>query len=185
MQLNLCRRWIRMRLRNFPMLLLLALALAACTSARQRYAAAPAPSYSELDMRMYGTLGPQRSAYVAQRPSYVVQRVVQVMPVQPVADEGPYTLDTGDKLRIVVFGQDSLSNSYTVDAQGYVSLPLVGAVSARGMTTEQLAGAVTSRLKKDYLRDPSVAVEVEVYRPFFVLGEVTYPGQYPFVPNMT
>jgi polysaccharide export outer membrane protein len=103
----------------------------------------------------------------------------------PVVDEGPYTLDTGDKLRIVVFGQDALSNSYTIDAQGTVSLPLVGGVSARGMTTEQLSGSIAGRLKQSYLRDPSVAVEVEVYRPFFVLGEVTYPGQYPFVPNMT
>jgi polysaccharide export outer membrane protein len=132
---------------------------------------------------MYGTPGPQRTAYVAQPQSYVVQRAAQV--VRQVVDEGPYTLDTGDKLRVVVFGQDALSNSYTVDAQGNVALPLVGAVTARGITTEQLAGSITARLKQSYLRDPSVAVEVEVYRPFFVLGEVTYPGQYPFVPNMT
>ena len=170
-----------MRLRVVPAMLLAALALAGCANSRVRYAA-PA-NYSELDARMYGTPGPQRTAYVAQPRSYVVQRAAQV--VREVVDEGPYTLDTGDKLRIVVFGQDPLSNSYTVDAQGNVSVPLLGAVAARGMTTEQLAGSITARLKQSYLRDPSVAVEVEVYRPFFVLGEVAYPGQYPFVPNMT
>jgi polysaccharide export outer membrane protein len=64
-------------------------------------------------------------------------------------------------------------------------MPLIGAVSARGMTTTQLGGAIAGRLKSGFVRDPSVAVEIEVYRPFFVLGEVTYPGQYPYVPNMT
>jgi polysaccharide export outer membrane protein len=171
-----------MRLRLVFAVLSIALALAGCAGPGARYAARPA-NYSELDARMYGTPGPQRTAYVAQPQSYVVQRAAQV--VRQVVDEGPYTLDSGDKLRVVVFGQDALSNTYAVDAQGNVSLPLVGAVTARGSTTEQLAGSITARLKQSYLRDPSVAVEVEVYRPFFVLGEVTYPGQYPFVPNMT
>ena len=65
------------------------------------------------------------------------------------------------------------------------SLPLVGAVEARGLTTAQLSSAIAGRLKSGYVRDPSVAVEIETYRPFFVLGEVTFPGQYPYVPNMT
>jgi polysaccharide biosynthesis/export protein len=65
------------------------------------------------------------------------------------------------------------------------ALPLIGTVNARGMTTAGLAASIKSRLAQGYIRDPSVAVEVETYRPFFVLGEVTYPGQYPYVPNMT
>jgi polysaccharide biosynthesis/export protein len=101
------------------------------------------------------------------------------------AEPANYTLDTGDKLRIVVFGQDTLSNTYTVDAAGMVTMPLIGPVPARGLTTQQLSGAIAGRLKASFLRDPSVAVEVDTYRPFFVLGEVTYPGQYPFVPHMT
>lgn len=72
-----------------------------------------------------------------------------------------------------------------VDAQGAVTLPLIGAVEARGLTTSQLGDAIIGRLQSHYVRDPSVAVEIETYRPFFVLGEVTYPGQYPYVPNTT
>jgi polysaccharide biosynthesis/export protein len=96
-----------------------------------------------------------------------------------------YTLDSGDRLRIVVFGQDGLSNSYIVDAAGNVTMPLIGAVPARGTTTAELARAVTARLRNGFIREPHLAIEIESYRPFFILGEVTYPGQYPYVPNMT
>ena len=100
-------------------------------------------------------------------------------------ETGPYTLDTGDKLRIVVFGQDTLSNTYAVDAAGMVTLPLIGAVQTRDMTTAALGAAIKSKPASGFIREPSVAVEVDVYRPFFMLGEVTYPGQYPYVPHMT
>jgi len=124
--------------------------------------------------------------YGAPQPaSYAVRRAAQVVPVAVAFEDGPYTLDSGDRLRVVVFGQDALSNNYTVDAQGQVTLPLAGAVEARGLTTAQLSSAIAGRLKSGFVRDPSVAVEIETYRPFFVLGEVTFPGQYPYVPNMT
>jgi polysaccharide export outer membrane protein len=97
----------------------------------------------------------------------------------------PYTLDAGDRLRIVVFGQDGLSNSYVVGASGTIAVPLIGTIPARRLTTAKLASAVAARLRRGFVRDPSVSVEVETYRPFFVLGEVTYPGQYPYVPDMT
>jgi polysaccharide biosynthesis/export protein len=96
-----------------------------------------------------------------------------------------YTLDSGDRLRVVVFGQDTLTNSYGVDAAGNITLPLIGAVHARGLTTSELSGALAARLRQGFLREPHVAVEVELYRPFFILGEVNFPGQYPYVPNMT
>ena len=106
-------------------------------------------------------------------------------PGRGAAGEPPYALDTGDKLRIVVFGQEGLSNSYFVDAAGQVTMPLIGAVTARGLTTQQLARAVAAKLRAGFIREPHVAIEVETYRPFFILGEVTQPGQYPYVPNMT
>src|SRR5690242_7910975 len=96
-----------------------------------------------------------------------------------------YTLDAGDKLRVVVFGQDGITNSYVVGADGHVNLPLVGSVPARGFTTSQLSQMIAERLKQGYVREPHVSVEVEAYRPFFILGEVTTPGQYPYVANMT
>jgi polysaccharide export outer membrane protein len=98
---------------------------------------------------------------------------------------GPYTLDSGDRLRVIVFGQEGLSNSYTVDAAGTITMPLIGAVPARSLTPAQLSRGIADRLRAGYIREPHVAVEVELYRPFFILGEVTFPGQYPFVPNMT
>ncbi len=106
-------------------------------------------------------------------------------PALAVNFEAPYTLDSGDKLRVVVFGQDGLSNSYAVDTGGKLTMPLIGAVRARGQTTAQLSDSIATRLRQGYIREPHVAVEVEIYRPFFVLGEVTTPGQFPYVPDMT
>jgi protein involved in polysaccharide export with SLBB domain len=103
----------------------------------------------------------------------------------PTVYQPAYTLDAGDRLRVSVFGQDGISGSYMVDAGGNVNLPLVGPVPARGFSSEQLAKAIAERLKQGYVREPHVTVSVESYRPFFILGEVTTPGQYPYVPNMT
>jgi len=105
--------------------------------------------------------------------------------VTPAASEPAYTLDAGDKLRIVVFGQDGITNSYVVDASGKVNMPLIGAVTARGLTNQQLAAAIATGLKRGFIREPHVTAEIETYRPFFILGEVTTPGQYPYVANLT
>ena len=122
--------------------------------------------------------------YVVQQPAGVMQARARAV-VAP-APAGPsYSLDSGDKLRVTVFGQEGLTNSYTVDASGKINVPLIGAQPARGLTTQQFAALITQRLKQGYVRDPSVSVEVEVYRPFFILGEVTTPGQYPYVANLT
>ena len=111
-------------------------------------------------------------------------------PIAPVAfapapPPGPYTLDSGDRLRIVVFGQDGLSNSYIVDASGHIAMPLIGSVMARGASTDELSSRIADRLRQGFIKEPHVAVEVEAYRPFFILGEVGQPGQYPFVSDMT
>ena len=103
----------------------------------------------------------------------------------PVAYEAAYRLDAGDKLRIVVYGQEGLTNSYAIDAGGSITMPLIGSVPARGRTPAGLASAITAKLRGGYIREPSVAVEIEAYRPFFILGEVQAPGQYPYVPNMS
>jgi polysaccharide biosynthesis/export protein len=107
------------------------------------------------------------------------------MVAAPVRYDSSYHLDAGDKLRVVVYGQEGLTNSYAIDAGGSITMPLIGGVPARGRTTAGLAGEIAARLRNGYIREPSVAVEIESYRPFFILGEVAAPGQYPYVPNMT
>ncbi|WP_152045625.1 polysaccharide biosynthesis/export family protein [Aureimonas psammosilenae] len=97
----------------------------------------------------------------------------------------PYRLDSGDRVRVTVFEQASLTNSYSVDKGGYVAMPLVGNVPARGQTTDELEKAIATELAGGYLRNPEVAVEVDTYRPFFIMGEVTQGGQYSYVPGMT
>jgi polysaccharide export outer membrane protein len=98
---------------------------------------------------------------------------------------GPYLLGSGDRLRIVVYDQPSLTNIYEVDQSGDVSMPLIGDVAARDSTAEALANRIEAKLGAAYLRDPNVTVEVATYRPFFVLGEVGDPGQYAYVPGIT
>jgi len=82
-------------------------------------------------------------------------------------------------------GGGSVSAPAIVDAAGNITMPLIGAVPARGTSTAELARVVGAHLRNGFIREPHVAIEVESYRPFFILGEVTYPGQYPYVPNMT
>lgn len=97
----------------------------------------------------------------------------------------PYRLDSGDRLRVTVFEQASLSNSYTVDQAGYIAFPLIGQVAARGQTLPQLEGAIAQKLRQGYLRDPDVTIEIDRYRSIFVMGEVGQPGQYSYVAGMT
>src|SRR6266850_4687338 len=103
----------------------------------------------------------------------------------PARHDAAYHLDAGDRLRVVVYGQEGLTNTYAIDAGGSITMPLIGAVPARGRTTAGLAAEISARLRRGFIRAPSVAVEIESYRPFFILGEVAAPGQYPYVPNMT
>jgi len=96
-----------------------------------------------------------------------------------------YRLDSGDRLRIVVFGQENLSRDYAVDGGGYISMPLIGGIQSRGSTTFELEDRIAARLRTKYVKDPKVTVEIQNYRPFFILGEVRRPGQFPFVYGMT
>lgn len=99
--------------------------------------------------------------------------------------DGPYLLDSGDRLRIFVYGQPNLSRSYTVDHAGQVTVPLIGEVNARGLTTAALERTIKSRLGSQYVKDPQVTVDMLQNRPFFILGEVKTAGQYPYVSGMT
>ena len=152
--------------------LLAVLALSGCMRATDPVAMAQ--PQGDLDSIAYGqSWGPARAAMAyAAAPT-------------PVRYEAGYRLDAGDRLRVVVYGQEGLTNTYAIDAGGSITMPLIGSVPARGRTPAGLAGEIAARLRNGYIREPSVAVEIESYRPFFILGEVAAPGQYPYVPNMT
>ena len=102
-----------------------------------------------------------------------------------VETKGPYALDTGDVVRVTVYGETELTNSYRVDDAGNLALPLIGAVPVRGKTTQMAAAEITTALAAGYIREPSVAVEVESYRPFYIQGAVRQGGQFPYVYGMT
>ena len=170
--------------------LLAGLALSGCMQATAPVAAVQ--SRSDLDYMAYGqphaapnTTVPARSAVAdsggavsALRASFAASpRSAYAAASMPVAHDTPYRLDAGDKLRVVVYGQEGLTNTYAIDAGGSITMPLIGAVGARGRTPAGLAAEITAKLRNGYIRDPSVAVEVETYRPFFILGEVAAPGQ--------
>jgi polysaccharide export outer membrane protein len=133
-----------------------------------------------------GAIGALRSSFAAApRRAYAPVPVAYAAAPMPPAHDAAYRLDAGDKLRVVVYGQEGLTNTYAIDAGGSITMPLIGAVPARGRTPAGLASAISAKLRNGYIREPSVAVEIEAYRPFFILGEVAAPGQYPYVPNMS
>jgi polysaccharide export outer membrane protein len=133
-----------------------------------------------------GAISALRNSFAASpRRAYVASPVAYAAAPMPPARDAGYRLDAGDRLRVVVYGQDGLTNTYAIDAGGSITMPLIGAVPARGRTPAGLASEISAKLRNGYIRDPSVAVEIEAYRPFFILGEVAAPGQYPYVPNMS
>jgi polysaccharide export outer membrane protein len=127
----------------------------------------------------------RNSFAAAPRRSYAPVPAAYAAAPMPPAHDAAYRLDAGDKLRVVVYGQEGLTNTYAIDAGGAITMPLIGAVAARGRTPASLAAEISAKLRNGYIRDPSVAVEIEAYRPCFILGEVAAPGQYPYVPNMS
>jgi len=170
-------------IRSLILLLGVAIAAAGCAQQPVAYMAYPTAGVPGIDNMVYGMGGPYAPAMMGG--AYGAAPYGGLYGYAPTAGEGYYTLDSGDRLRIVVFGQDGLTNSYVVSAGGNIDMPLIGQVSARGLTTDQLAGRLAEKLRDGYIREPHVAVEIEAYRPFFILGEVTAPGQYPYVANMT
>jgi polysaccharide export outer membrane protein len=157
--------------------MLAALALSGCMRGAAPVAAIQ--PQSDLDSMAYG-----QTFSAAPRQAYA-QAPVAYAAAMPVASDTAYRLDAGDRLRVVVYGQEGLTNTYAIDAGGSITMPLIGSVPARGRTPAGLAADITAKLRNGFIRDPSVAVEIEAYRPFFILGEVLAPGQYPYVPNMS
>lgn len=98
---------------------------------------------------------------------------------------GPYALNTGDVVRVTVYGDKDLTNTYKIDDSGAISFPLVGPVHVAGDTTDEAAKLLSQALARGFMRNPNVVVEVADYRPFFIQGEVTTSGQFAYVYGMT
>src|SRR6266852_2856185 len=94
-------------------------------------------------------------------------------------------LGPNDRLRITVFGQPTLTGEYTLDGNGVLAFPLIGNVPASGSTTSELQQKIAAKLNPEYLINPSVSAEIVTRRPFYVVGEVQKPGNYPYVSDMT
>ncbi|MBC7768295.1 MAG: polysaccharide biosynthesis/export family protein [Phycisphaerales bacterium] len=91
-----------------------------------------------------------------------------------------YTLGPGDQLRIIVYGEVDLTGDFAILPNGNLAFPLIGEVTARGLTATQLGGELERRLQEGYVRAPRVSVSISQYRPFYILGEVANPGTYPY-----
>ncbi len=100
-------------------------------------------------------------------------------------DRAPYTLGSGDRLRVIVFGEPELSGEFVVDNTGLISMPLVGEVPAAGATVRGFQTELQSRLEDGYLRQPRVSAEVINFRPYYILGEVNRAGEYPYTSDLT
>ncbi|MEM8987119.1 MAG: polysaccharide biosynthesis/export family protein [Pseudomonadota bacterium] len=101
------------------------------------------------------------------------------------AFQSDFRLDTGDKLRVIVFGEPDLTGAFAVGDTGEVALPLIGAVAARGLSLRELETRIAERYADGFLNAPRVAVEVTSYRPFYILGEVENGGAYPYSAGLT
>jgi protein involved in polysaccharide export with SLBB domain len=120
-------------------------------------------------------------------------RAADPAPVTPiVAESAPpasptahYRLGADDKVRIITFDEPQLTGEFVVGAGGMIALPLIGDVPAKDMTVDQIAANITAKLKDGFIKQPSVSVEVITFRPFYILGEVNKPGQYPYQNGLT
>ena len=101
------------------------------------------------------------------------------------AASADYRLNPGDKMRIIVYGQNHLTGDYQLDSSGILAFPLAGQIKASGMTPGELERTIKSKIDPDYIRNASVSVEVGSKRPFYIVGEVKTPGSYPYVSGIS
>lgn len=96
-----------------------------------------------------------------------------------------YTLSAGDKIHVIVFGEETLTGDYVLTSGGNLSFPLVGNIPATGKTVEQLQASLAKALSDGYVNKAQVSIQVVSFRPFYILGEVNRPGEYPVSTGLT
>jgi polysaccharide export outer membrane protein len=117
--------------------------------------------------------------------SLATDGLAQGQPLPPAATAGSYMLGPNDRIRLKVYGEADITGEYEVDSNGQVSIPLAGHIAAAGLTTKQLERSIKSALSKGIVRDPRVNVEIALYRPYYILGEVKKGGEYPYRLGLT
>lgn len=159
--------------------MLVAMAMLAAGPVRAQSAAAGAPVSNAPPMAAPAStpgVAPAAGAPAAGAPAAVSPEA---------ADLPDYKLGVADHVRINVYNEPDLSGEFTVSSTGTLSLPLIGSVPVAGKTASEAATSVQQRLLGRYLKEPHVSLEVLTYRPFFILGEVTRPGEYPYANGLT
>jgi protein involved in polysaccharide export with SLBB domain len=111
--------------------------------------------------------------------------LAQPQPSSPESAAASYVLGPNDRIRLKVYGEPDIAGEYEIDSNGQVSIPLAGHIRAAGLTTRQLERSIASTLAKGIVRDPRVNVEIALYRPYYILGEVKKSGEYPYRLGLT
>ena len=96
-----------------------------------------------------------------------------------------YRLGVADKVRILVYNEPNLSGEFNVNANGSLSFPLIGEIQATGRTATEIGNEIVKRLTDGYIKDPQVSIDILTFRPFYILGEVNKPGEYPYETGLT
>jgi polysaccharide export outer membrane protein len=121
-----------------------------------------------------------RNMVVAGCCAIVLAGCAQAPPPLPATAAGPYKLDAGDTVRVIIYNQLSLSTDYMVGDDGMISVPTVGEVKAATLTVQQVQQDIYNKLNSGILVNPGVSVQLSQPRPIFVMGEVNRPGQFPY-----
>ena len=96
-----------------------------------------------------------------------------------------YRLGGGDTIHMNVYGETDLSGDFKVTGDGKLSLPLIGEVPAAGLTVPELQDKIQTAYMQGFLKDPKINIEVTNFRPFYIMGEVGRPGEYPYSDGIT
>lgn len=174
---------------RISMLFAVALMLSACTETWEANAPSAPPGGTGIMADDSLQSGPDAVSSISQLPS---ANAVGAIP--PFATQGQaaayefgsgYRVGAGDRLSVRVIGEQDLTGEYIVDATGVMSMPYVQSVSVAGLNTGQIERLIERKLKAGYLRDPKVSVQAINLRPFYIMGEVTTGGSFPYQPGIT
>jgi len=108
-------------------------------------------------------------------------------PPADTASSRTYPIGPNDVVRVTVYGHEDLTHSVVVEPDGTFAFPLLGRVTAAGLTPRELEQSLVAQLERGYIRQPQVAVVVQAYRSHvvYVMGEITKPGSVPLPDGRT